>query len=213
MAIPVAAPQRPAQVHAPHHASENREGQVDEVSNRDNPRYTRAGDYSWGQTKEELERALQTWIERGFRGDYTTPQWRRWIGPAYADDPAFIEQWDRIVRGSATPQARIQLARMNGKIDVRDIAPSVRVPTLFICKRDDPTMPVDCARDVTSRIPAARLVVMEGTGHYWGDGDRSSRPRALTTPTVSEWSSPKDSRRPGRSARGAGAATPPGGAV
>ena len=35
MAIPVAAPQRPAQVHAPHHASENREGQVDEVSNRD----------------------------------------------------------------------------------------------------------------------------------------------------------------------------------
>ena len=36
MAIPVAAPQRPAQVHAPHHASENREGQVDEVSNRDN---------------------------------------------------------------------------------------------------------------------------------------------------------------------------------
>jgi hypothetical protein len=35
MAIPVAAPRRPAQVHAPHHASENREGQVDEVSNRD----------------------------------------------------------------------------------------------------------------------------------------------------------------------------------
>ena len=36
--IPVTAPRRPAQVHAPHHASENREGQVDEVSNRDTQR-------------------------------------------------------------------------------------------------------------------------------------------------------------------------------
>jgi class 3 adenylate cyclase len=30
-------------------------------------------------------------------------------------------------------------------------------------------MPVDCARDLTSRIPGARLVVIEGRGHYWGD--------------------------------------------
>jgi pimeloyl-ACP methyl ester carboxylesterase len=132
-------------------------------------RFTRAPDYPWGPTEEESERALQTWIERGFRDDYTTPQMRHWLGPACADDHAFIEQWDRLVRGSATPQARIQLSRMNRKIDVRGITPSVRVPTLFICKSDDPVMPVDCARDLTSRIPGARLVVMEGTGHIFFD--------------------------------------------
>jgi class 3 adenylate cyclase len=131
-------------------------------------RFTRARDYPWGQTEEESERALQKWIERGFRADYATPEQRHWLGP-FADDHAFIEQWDRIVRGSATPQARIQLSRMNRKIDVRDIAPSVRVPTLVICKSDDPVMPVDCARDLTSRIPGARLVVIEGRGHFWGD--------------------------------------------
>ena len=64
MAIPVTAPRRPAQVHAPHHASENREGQVDEVSNRDSSPvalYAYAVELSWFERWEGLE---DRWYER-----------------------------------------------------------------------------------------------------------------------------------------------------
>jgi pimeloyl-ACP methyl ester carboxylesterase len=132
------------------------------------PRFTRAPDYPWGPTEEESEQGVQRLIARGWRQDYTSPEQRRWLGP-FADDPAFIEKYDRMVRTAATPAARIALSRMNRRIDVRDIMPSVRVPTLIIGKTGDPVMPPDCARDMASRIPGARLVLMEGEGHYYGD--------------------------------------------
>lgn len=132
------------------------------------PRFTRAPDYPWGPTDEETEQGLQRLITNGWRQDFSTPEQRRWLGPTFRDDPDFLEWYQRFLRSSATPAARIALSRMNRQIDVRDILPSIRVPTILIGKAGDPLMPPDCARDFASRIPGARLVEIEGEGHMWG---------------------------------------------
>jgi len=143
-------------------------------------RFTRAPGYPWGPTEEQSEQTLQEMIAKGWREDYTTPYARQWFGPL-VDDPLFLEGYGRFVRSAATPAARIALSRMNRLIDVRDILPTIRVPTLVIGKTGDPVMPPDCARDLAARIPGARLVLLEEDGHMWG----------RTTPeivaTIKEW--------------------------
>ena len=132
------------------------------------PRWTRAPDYPWGPTAEEAEANLQKTIADGFKIDFASEAMRTWLGPGLRDDPEFLEQFERMRRMSATPAARIALARMNQLIDVRGILPSIRVPTLMIGKTGDPLLPPGSAKDLTSRIPEARLVELPGEGHLVG---------------------------------------------
>ena len=59
----------------------------------------------------------------------TSESMRRWMGAPVRDDPAFLEWFVRFRQAGASPAARIALSRMNAMIDVRDILPSIRVPT------------------------------------------------------------------------------------
>src|SRR5881628_167349 len=134
------------------------------------PKQTRTADYPWGPTEEETEAALQRLIARGWREDFTTRDQQRWLG-SLRDDPEFLDWYARLLRTAATPGARIALSRMNRLIDVRDILPNVRVPTLVIARTGDPVLPPDTARDLAARIPGARFVLIEGSGHIWfGEG-------------------------------------------
>jgi len=132
------------------------------------PRWTRAPDYPWGPTLEEARADLERSIANGFKRDFSSDDWRRWLGPGLRDDPEFLEQFERMWRMAATPGARVALAKMNQNIDVRDVLPTIRVPTLIIGKTRDPIFEPDCARDLAARIPGARLVSIEGEGHLLG---------------------------------------------
>ncbi|MCP5368450.1 MAG: alpha/beta hydrolase, partial [Hyphomicrobiales bacterium] len=59
--------------------------------------------------------------------------------------------------------ARLQQA-MAG-IDVSDLAPLVRAPTLVLHARGDAAVPFDQGRRVASLIPGARFVPLEGNNH------------------------------------------------
>ncbi len=133
------------------------------------PRWTRSLDYPWGWTVEEREAALQKHIAAGWKFDFATPEWRRWLGAGVRDDPAFLEWFGRQRRIGASPAAQIALSRMNSKIDIRDILPTIRVPTLVLCREDDPVVSVDEARAMAERIPDAQFVVLPGQGHLFYD--------------------------------------------
>lgn len=145
------------------------------------PRWTRAPDYPWGPTAEEAEAGLQERAAAGFRADWSTPEGRRWLGSATRSDPDFAEGFARLYRMSASPAARLSLARMNNLIDVRPILPSIRVPTLVLGKTGDPLMPPDCAADLAARIPDARVVLIPGDGHPFG------AEAAAIARTIGEW--------------------------
>lgn len=49
--------------------------------------------------------------------------------------------------------------------DLRDVLPSIAVPTLLLYGDKDARAPLNVARDLHARIPGSRLVVIEGVGH------------------------------------------------
>jgi pimeloyl-ACP methyl ester carboxylesterase len=60
------------------------------------------------------------------------------------------------------------------RIDLRDLLPSIRVPTLILHRTDDATRRVESGRFLADRIPRARLVELPGVDCPF-DGPESSR--------------------------------------
>jgi class 3 adenylate cyclase len=58
-----------------------------------------------------------------------------------------------------------QLAQMNREIDVRDVVPSIRVPTLVMHRTGDQDVPVEAGRWLAEHIPTARFVEFPGSSH------------------------------------------------
>ena len=134
------------------------------------PRWTRAPDYPWQQTEEEQETLLAKRIAAGWSLEYfASPEMRHWMGAPVCDDPAFVEWFARQRRAGCSPTAHVALSRMNAKIDIRAILPTIRVPTLVMNREDDPEVAVDEARAMAALIPGARFVVLPGQGHLFFD--------------------------------------------
>ena len=75
-------------------------------------------------------------------------------------------------RSAASPQMAQTLLEMVIDTDVRDLLPSIRVPTLVLHRAEE-FIPVEGARYMAERIPGARLVVLPGMDHipFYGDAD------------------------------------------
>jgi pimeloyl-ACP methyl ester carboxylesterase/class 3 adenylate cyclase len=91
--------------------------------------------------------------------------------------PSADRDSDRIGRGifersAASPQLVQALFDMVLETDVRDLLPSIRVPTLVLHRQEE-FIPVEGARYMAEHIPGARLVVLPGMDHipFYGDGD------------------------------------------
>ena len=91
--------------------------------------------------------------------------------------PSADSERDRIGRGvfersAASPQMARTLIEMVTETDVRDLLPSIRVPTLVL-HREEEFIPVEGGAYMAERIPGARLVVLPGMDHipFYGDAD------------------------------------------
>jgi pimeloyl-ACP methyl ester carboxylesterase len=65
-----------------------------------------------------------------------------------------------------------ELLSLMYEMDVRELAPLVRAPTLVIHRRNDRAVPLDAGRDLAARIPGAMMVTLEGRVHLpWFEDD------------------------------------------
>jgi DNA-binding CsgD family transcriptional regulator/class 3 adenylate cyclase len=62
---------------------------------------------------------------------------------------------------------------MNCLIDIRDILPAIRVPTLIVHARGDRVAPIEAGRYLAEHIPGAKLLELDSIDHwpYFGDAD------------------------------------------
>ena len=127
-----------------------------------------APDYPWAPTDEQGERFLEE-IQRDWGG----PVGLEARAPSVAHDPAFRDWWSTYLRMGASPGAALALTRMNAEIDVRDVLPAIRVPTLIVHRTEDRLLTIDEGRYVASRIPGATLIELPGEDHlpFVGDQD------------------------------------------
>lgn len=83
------------------------------------------------------------------------------VAPAAGSDDR--EWMERLVRDTRTRSAPT-LARALA-VDLRDVLPTIAVPTLVVHGAEDVRAPRSVADDLVARIPGAELVVVDGAGH------------------------------------------------
>jgi pimeloyl-ACP methyl ester carboxylesterase len=96
------------------------------------------------------------------------------FAPSRADDQAFVNAWARFERRAASPGSIENLMTIAMSTDVRDVLPSVHVPTLVIHRREERAIPIEEGRFLAERIPDARLVEVPGIDHFPWVGDTDS---------------------------------------
>jgi len=83
--------------------------------------------------------------------------------------------WATLLRATITHEAMQLLARSLREIDVTELLPLVRCPTLVLHRREYQLLGVDTARELASEIPDARLVLVEGASEADWDTEAALR--------------------------------------
>jgi hypothetical protein len=81
-------------------------------------------------------------------------------------DEAMARWWGQRARAAATPSTVRALIEMNSLVDVREVLPTVRVPTLVMHRRADQDSQVEEGRYLAEHIPGARFVELAGGDHF-----------------------------------------------
>ena len=126
-----------------------------------------APDYDWAWSAEErnarMDECVEHWGEglvagRRGRQPHARPALRGVGRPARAP--------------GRQPGARSSaIFDLIGEFDVREVLPSIRVPTLVMHRRDDSFIKVEHSRYIAERIPGARYVELEGPDNMFAVGD------------------------------------------
>jgi class 3 adenylate cyclase len=124
-------------------------------------RSTEADDYPWATPVAAL-------LESG--AELVAPHWGEGAmidvgAPSQSDNPDSRAFFGRLERASASPGMLGALVRMFFDIDVRDIVPSVHVPTLVLHRQHDRLVNVRNGRWLAEHLPNARLVELPGDDH------------------------------------------------
>ena len=124
-------------------------------------------DYPWAPSAQQ----------RGAFIDLVKSDWGKPVGiedraPSMANDEEFRDWWATYLRMGASPGAAVALTTMNAEIDVRNVLPLIRVPTLVIHRTGDLCLKVEEGRYVASKIPGSRYVELPGDDHLPFVGDQ-----------------------------------------
>jgi class 3 adenylate cyclase/pimeloyl-ACP methyl ester carboxylesterase len=93
------------------------------------------------------------------------------INPSLADAPGAAEAWGRFLRLSVSPATAAAVIRMLFELDVRDVLPTIRVPTLVVHRVDNPIVTIDQGRYVAEQIEGASFVAVPGADYGLAVGD------------------------------------------
>ncbi len=133
-------------------------------------RTTWAPDYDWAMRIEDraqwTERTLASWGEPG--GPVLSV-----MAPSMAEETTLAAWFARLQRLAASPnQARV-LLNASAELDVRDVLPRVRVPTLVMHRSGDAAWDPRHSRYLAEHIAGARHVELEGVDSlpFVGDSD------------------------------------------
>ena len=126
-------------------------------------------DYPWAPKPEDREKEYEL-VEREWGEKMDVEHYV----PSKIGDEAFIRRFATYFRRSASPGAGVALLRMNSQIDIRNVLPTIHVPTLVLHRSGDRDTNVEGGRWIASQIPGARFVELPGEDHHPWVGDSDS---------------------------------------
>jgi Adenylate and Guanylate cyclase catalytic domain len=84
------------------------------------------------------------------------------FAPSQLGDEGFLRWVQRFERQSSTPQDMLAILALAADMDVREVLPAIRVPTLVVHARQDLVVEVEHGRYLAAHIPEARLFEYDG---------------------------------------------------
>jgi class 3 adenylate cyclase len=87
------------------------------------------------------------------------------LAPSRVGDERFDRDLRRLQRLSVRPGAYAHYYRQTMEADVRDVLPSIQVPTLVLNRTRNRIVPIEQSREAAAAIPGARFVELPGTDH------------------------------------------------
>src|SRR5215216_5984408 len=142
---------------------------------------------AYAARRPERVSRLILWCSWARSSDISSPRIRAWLGLLDQDWELMTDTCAHLALGwlagevgrhaaqrlreSVTPEAARAALKAMGTFDVTELLPRLKVPTLVLHRGDIPWLPVSIARELASRIPDARLSILEGesTAPYLGD--------------------------------------------
>ena len=120
-------------------------------------RFLAADDYPWGLPEDALEDAAKVLTEI-----WATEAMVDFAVPSMAGDQAFRRWFAKTCRAALSPGDAARYFRLTQRMDVRQVLPSVRAPTLVIHRKDFRWIPVEQGRYLAEHIPGAKFVEVPG---------------------------------------------------
>lgn len=114
---------------------------------------------------QERFAAMKTLVKLGWGSD--DPTFRQ-IFTSLMMPTATREQSDafnELQRLSGSPEVAVRYLEAVADLDVRELLPQIKAPTLVMHVRDDRRIPIELGREVAAGIPGARFVALPGKNH------------------------------------------------
>jgi class 3 adenylate cyclase/pimeloyl-ACP methyl ester carboxylesterase len=154
-----------------------------------------APDFPWGYTEEEWERVCEEERRHWGEPEFTRESVRS-VAPSL--DEENLQRLITLFRQGASPGAFDALNRMNKDIDVRDVLPAIRVPTLVLNRTEEAEGLREGSRYAARLIPGARHVELPGSDHAPFAGDSESYLQKIEQFLTETWEAGWEEAEPDR---------------
>ena len=135
------------------------------------PRMMRAPDYPVGLSDDDFRKRLASGEEDEW-ASVVTKEWLARVAPDLLRNIEAVRWYTSYVVRSASPGANRAIRLMNTQIDIRDVLPTISVPTLVLHRADEYFR--EASRFMGEHIPGARVVELPGNDHLPWEGDREA---------------------------------------
>jgi pimeloyl-ACP methyl ester carboxylesterase/class 3 adenylate cyclase len=129
-------------------------------------RARRAADYPAGVPDEAVERFIEGVCRAGETGEFYDV-----VIPSRKGDEGFRQWFAQICRQAASPGMMRILMLANSTIDIRQVLPLIRMPTLVLHRTGDQLVRVEHGRALAAGLPGSKYVELDGGDHWPWFGD------------------------------------------
>jgi class 3 adenylate cyclase len=128
-----------------------------------------ARDYPIGLAEADFRKRLAA-LEEDDWAPAATNEWLARVAPDLLRDRAAVRWYVSYILRGASPGANKAIRLMNEQIDIRDVLPTISVPTLVLYRSREYFR--EGTRFMGERIPGARVIELPGNDHLPWEGDR-----------------------------------------
>jgi pimeloyl-ACP methyl ester carboxylesterase/DNA-binding SARP family transcriptional activator len=93
------------------------------------------------------------------------------FAPSLASNPRFVDWHRSYERSAADTDSLLDLLELAYEADVRELLPTLEVPTLVLHRQGDRAVPAWLGKELADGIPDCRYVELEGDDHFQYAGD------------------------------------------